>query len=121
MSTRKKGRYLERFLKKADKAIDDGIKRADEILDDAVEFGVMASGQAKKTSTDLRTQAKKEGEELKTRGMKRLNEGISTARRFTASAESDLETLERLAKLRKEKVITQKEFEEKKRKILSRI
>lgn len=121
MSTKKKGKYLERFLKKADKAIDDGVRRADEILDDAVEFGVIASGQAKKTSEELREQAKREGEEIRTKGLKRINEGISTARRFTTSPESDLETLERLAKLRKEKVITEKEFEEKKKKILSRI
>jgi len=35
--------YIEKFLKRADKAIDDaveeGIKRADEIVADAVEFG----------------------------------------------------------------------------------
>ncbi len=48
MGTKKKTGHIERFLKRADKAIDEGVKKADEILDDAVEFGGMAAGQAKK-------------------------------------------------------------------------
>ena len=44
MGTKKKG-HIEKLLKKADKAIEDGIRKADEVLDEAVEFGVMAAGQ----------------------------------------------------------------------------
>ena len=123
VATKKKKRsgYIEKFLKKADKAVEDGIKRADEILDDAVEFGMIAAKQAKTTSTELRKQAKKEGEQIKAEGVKKITEGLSAARKATSSADDDLNTLEKLGKLRKAGVITQKEFEEKKKKILSRI
>jgi len=58
--TSKKSRpgYIEKFLKRADKAIDnaveEGIKRADEIVADAVEFGKIASKEAQKKSIELK-------------------------------------------------------------------
>ena len=121
MATRKKPGHIEKFLKRADKAIDEGIKKADEILDDAVEFGVMAAGQARKTSKDLRKRAEKESDSLKKKGAEKITEGIAAAKSATSSAEEDLKTLEKLGKLRKAGVITEKEFQEKKKKILSRI
>jgi len=117
----KKGGYIDRFLKKADKAIDEGIKRADEVLEDAVEFGEMAASQAKKTSEELRKKANKEKEIIKSKGIKKINEGIITARMMSGKADEDLATLEKLGKLRKAGVLTEKEFQEKKKKILSRI
>lgn len=119
--SKKKSGYIEKFLKKADKAIDEGIKRADEVLEDAVEFGEMAASQAKKTSDELRKRASREGELLKAQGVKKINEGVSVARQVTSKVEQDLATLERLGKLRKEGIITEKEFQEKKKKLLSRI
>ena len=121
MVTKKKPGYIEKFLKKADKAIEDGIKRADEALEDAVEFGEMAAGQAKKTSDELRKKAIKEKEEIKSKGIKKINEGISAAKQATSKTEEDLATLEKLGKLRKQGILTEKEFQEKKKKILSRI
>ena len=121
MATKKKAGYIEKFLKKADKAIEDGIKRADEALEDAVEFGVMAAGQAKKTSEDLRKKAIKEKEEIKAKGIKKFNEGVTTAKQITSNVEDDLVTLEKLGKLRKAGVLSEREFQEKKKKILSRI
>ena len=53
MTTKKNSGYLSKFLKRADKAIEDGIKRADEILDDAVEFGTITIDEAKKTRDEL--------------------------------------------------------------------
>jgi len=117
----KKGGYIDRFLKKADKAIEDGIKRADEALEDAVEFGEMAASQAKKTSGELREKAIKEKEIIKSKGIKKINEGITAARMISGKADEDLATLEKLGKLRKSGVLTEKEFQEKKKKILSRI
>ena len=119
--SKKKSGYIEKFLKKADKAIDEGIKRADEVLEDAVEFGEMAASQAKKTSDELRKRASREGELLKAQGVKKINEGVSVARQVTSKVEQDLATLERLGKLKKEGIITEKEFQEKKKKLLSRI
>ncbi|MDH3515516.1 MAG: SHOCT domain-containing protein [Nitrosopumilus sp.] len=121
MAKTKKGGYIDRFLKKADKAIDEGIKRADEVLYDAVEFGEMAASQAKKTSEELRKKAIKEKEIIKEKGVKKINEGMTTARMISGKADEDLATLEKLGKLRKMGVLTEKEFQEKKKKILSRI
>ena len=121
MASKKNAGYIEKFLKKADGAIDDGIKKADEILEDAVEFGVMAAGQAKKTGTELQDRAKKEKTSLKRQGIKKINDGISAARNVTSNTDRDLETLEKLGKLRKAGVITEKEFQAKKKKILARI
>ncbi len=121
MRSKRRTGHIERFLKRADKAIDEGIKKADEILDDAVEFGELATGQAKKTSQQLRRRAKKEGEILKKKGAEKINEGIIAAKSAAASAEEDLKTLEKLGKLKKSGIITEKEFQEKKKKILARI
>ncbi|HUU47750.1 MAG TPA: SHOCT domain-containing protein [Nitrosopumilaceae archaeon] len=121
METKKKKGFIEKFLKRADRAIDEGIKKADEILADAVEFGGMAAGQAKKTSFELRRKAEKEGESLKKKGMSKLNEGFLATKGATSSVEQNLNTLEKLGKLKKSGVITEKEFQEKKKKILTRI
>ena len=121
MATKKKEGYIGKFLKRADKAIEDGIKRADDILEDAVELGAVAATQAKKTSDELRKKAMKEKEIIKAKGIKKINEGMTMAKQMTSKAEEDLATLEKLGKLRKQGVLTEKEFQEKKKKILSRI
>ena len=121
MGTKKKKGHIEKFLKKADKAIDEGIKKADEILEDAVEFGGMAASQAKKTSIKLRKKAEKESKSLKKIGSEKLSEGILAAKNATSNVEGDLKTLEKLGKLRKSEILTEKEFQEKKKKILARI
>jgi len=117
----KKGGYIDKFLKKADKAIQEGVIKADGILEEAVEFGSMTAKQAAKTSKELRNQAKKERETLQKRGIEKINEGISTAKKVTSNAHDDLEILKKLGKLRKAEVITEKEFQIKKKKILDRI
>ena len=90
-------------------------------LEEAVEFGSMTAKQASKTSKELRNQAKKERETLQKRGIEKINEGISTAKKVTSNAHDDLEILKKLGKLRKAEVITEKEFQIKKKKILDRI
>ena len=117
----KKAGYIEKFLKKADKALQDGVKRADEVLEDAVEFGTMTAKQAAQASKEIRSQAKKERDQLQQRGAKKISEGIAAAKNVTTSTEEDLATLEKLGKLRKSGVITEKEFQAKKKKILGRI
>lgn len=117
----KKSGYIDKFLKKANKAIQEGVKKADIALEEAVEFGSMTAKQAAKTSKELRNQARKESEALQKRGIKKINEGISTAKQATSNAHDDLEILKKLGKLRKAEVITEKEFQAKKKKILDRI
>ncbi len=121
MGSKRKTGHIEKFLKRADKAIDEGIKKADEVLDDAVEFGEMTAKKAAKTSKELRNKAKKERESLKKSGIKKFNEGLSAAKNVTSNVKDDLKTLEKLGKLRESGIITEKEFQEKKKKILARI
>ncbi len=117
----KKGGYIDKFLKKADKAIQEGVKKADEALEEAVEFGSMTAKQAAKTSKELRNQAKMERKALQKKGMEKINEGLTTAKKATSNTNDDLEILKKLGKLRKSEVITEKEFQAKKKKILDRI
>lgn len=120
MAVKKRG-YIEKFLKKADKAIDEGLKKADKAIDEAVAVGEIASKEAKKKSRELKKYAEKEGSKIKAGGIKKISEGVTTARRMTTTAVEELELLERLAKMQKEGIITNKEFLEKKKKILDRI
>ena len=97
------------------------MKKADEVLEEAVEFGAMTAKQASNASKEIRKQAKKEKDELQKKGLKEISKGISAAKGVTSNSQEDLEVLEKLAKLRKAKVITEKEFQAKKKKILERI
>ncbi|MFQ5475627.1 MAG: SHOCT domain-containing protein [Nitrosopumilus sp.] len=121
MGSTKKGGYIEKLLKKADKALQEGVKKADEVLEDAVEIGTITATQATKKSKELRKQVKKERESLQKQGIKKINEGISAAKGVTSSAHDDLDILKKLGKLRTSGVITEKEFQAKKKKILDRI
>ena len=55
------------------------------------------------------------------RGIERIKEGISSAKNVTSNTNEDLETLKKLGKLRTNGVITEKEFQAKKKKILDRL
>ena len=121
MGTSKKGGYIEKLLKKADNALQEGIKKADEVLDNAVELGIMTTKQAGKTSKELRNKAKKEKRALQEEEIEKISEEISAAKSITSDTQNDLETLKKLGKLRKAEVITEKEFQAKKKKILDRI
>ncbi len=117
--------YIEKFLKRADKAIDDavkdGIKRADEIVADAVEFGKIASKEAQIKSIELKKIARVKGEKLKAEGERRINKNVAKIKKMTSSGRNDLETLAKLGELRKAEILTEKEFQSKKKKILKRI
>ena len=117
--------YIKKFLKRADGAIDEavneGVKRADKILGDAVEFGKIASKEAQKKSVELRKQAKIESKRLKSKGEQKINKSISAARRMSSADGKDLETLAKLGELKKAGIITDKEFQTKKKQILKRI
>lgn len=117
--------YIEKFLKRADKAIDDavkdGIKRADEIVADAAEFGKIASKEAQRKSVEFKKHAKIEGERLKADGERKIKKSITKAKKLTSSDRNDLETLAKLGELRKAGILTEKEFQTKKKKILNRI
>ena len=121
MKEDKKRGYIDKFLKKADRAVQEGIKKADVVLDEAVEFGTITAKQAAKKSKELKEHAKKEKESLQKKGIKRINQGIAGAKKVTSNTNNDLEVLKKLGELRKNKVITEKEFQAKKKSILDRI
>lgn len=125
VSKKRRPGHIEKFLKRADKAIDDavkeGIKRADDIVADAAEFGKIASKEAQKKSIELKKIAKVEGERLKAEGERKINKGIAKAKKMSSSDRNDLETLAKLGELRKAGIITEKEFQTKKKKILKRL
>ena len=116
----KKG-YIEKFLKKADEAIQEGIRKADDVLEEAVELGAMTAKQAAKTSKELQTQAKKEKKMLQKKGLKKITDSIAVAKNVASNSQESLEILEKLGKLKKAGIITDKEFQIKKKKILERI
>ena len=122
---KKKAGYIEKFLKRADKAIDNavtqGVKRADEILEDAVELGKITSTEAQKKSAMLRKQAQAETKKLKLEGEKRLGKSVEAAKKMAVAKGDALETLAKLGELKKAGIITDKEFIAKKKKLLSQI
>lgn len=117
--------YIEKFLKRADKAIDEaidqGVKRADALLADAAEFGKITASEAKKKSADLRKHATIESERLKAKGERKITKSIASAKKMVSTSRNDLETLAKLGELRKAGIITEKEFRVKKKQILSKI
>jgi len=121
MGSSKKGGYIEKLLKKADKALQEGVKRADEVLDDAVDLGKISAKEAAKKSKELRNQVKKERQSLQKRGSEKISEGISAAKNMSSNTHDDLKTLKKLGELRDDGTLTEKEFQSKKKKILDRI
>ncbi|MDH3313895.1 MAG: SHOCT domain-containing protein [Nitrosopumilus sp.] len=117
----KKGGYIDKFLKRADKAIQEGLKKADDVLDEAVELGEITAKQASKASKEFSDRARKESEVFQKKSIEKINEGIVSAKKMASDSQEDLKMLEKLGKLRKSGVLTEKEFQEKKKKILSRI
>ncbi len=117
--------YIEKFLKRADKAIDEaidqGVKRADALLADAAEFGKITASEAKKKSVELRKHAEIESERLKAKGERKITKSIASAKKMVSTSRNDLETLAKLGELRKAGIITEKEFRVKKKQILSKI
>jgi len=121
MGTKKRGGHIEKLLKKADRALQEGIKKADEVLDDAVELGKISTKEAAKKSKELRGQVKKERMTLQKKGSKRISEGITAAKNIGSNPHDDLKTLKKLGDLRDSGILTEKEFQTKKKKILERI
>ncbi len=126
MATKKRRpKYIEKFLKRADKAVDEaidqGVKRADALLADAAEFGKITSAEARKKGVELRKHAEIESERLKAKGEREISKTIASAKKMASTNTNDLETLAKLGELRKAGIITEKEFRVKKKQILNRI
>lgn len=123
MSSQRRPGYIEKFLKRADKAVDSaieqGVRRADEILGDAVELGKITAGEAQRRSEALRGRAEAEARKLKAGGERRLGGSITAAKRIRGG--DAIDTIARLGELKKAGIITDAEFRAKKKKLLAGI
>lgn len=108
--------HIESFLEKADRALDSaveqGVKKADDILDSAVSLGKITAGEAKRASESLRDRAASGGG-----AGRRAGQGPGPG----GSRSDALDALAKLGELRKARVITEKEFKEKKAKLLEEV
>ena len=137
---RGKDKYLGKFfkkadeavqegIKKADEAVQEGIKKADEVKDSALELKEIAAKQASKTGKEIHEKAKVKGEALQKKGAETVDQTIMSVKKMAAKPPppppppplNDLEILAKLEELRKLNVITDEEFETKKRDVLERI
>jgi len=139
----KKRGYISKFLKKADETIDagiknadkafqEGIKKADEALDAGIDLGIISTKQARKEAQryrkaaqirvkQLQKQAEKEANRLKNESRKKIKEKIATVKIKSSSRKETLLILEKLGRLRKMGIITEKEFQKKKKELLKGI
>jgi len=135
--------YISKFLKKADetigasiknadKAFQEGIKKADEALDAGIDLGIISTKQARKEAQryrkvaqirvkQLQKQAEKEANRLKDESRKKIKKKIATVKIKSSSRKETLLILGKLGRLRKTGVITEKEFQKKKKELLKGI
>lgn len=108
---KKKTQKLSDMAKKQ-KLVDDITKeKSEEIIQHAKKKGYEISQKIVNKSTRIKLKLKNKKQSLKTKAIKKL----------TTSKSEYLDLLEKLGNLKKAGIITSKEFEEKKKKILSRI
>jgi len=102
-----------------------GMARKKKKDDDIIKQLFKKADEAKKTGIELSKIAAKEaqlrGKELSKEGKKRLDESVAAAKQKMASSDEHLKTLEKLGKLKKAGIISDKEFQAKKKEILKRI
>ena len=101
--------------------MDQGVKKADDILDTAVSLGKITTAEAKRASESLRKRVA-EGKAAAAAGEPQArSSGRRGAEPAGGSRADALEALARLGELRKARVITEKEFKEKKAKLLEEV
>ena len=102
-----------------------GMARKKKKDDDIIKQLLKKADEAKKTGIELSKiaakQAREKGQELSTESKRRLDEGVSAAKKKMSSADEHLKTLEKLGKLKEAGIISEKEFQAKKKDILKRI
>jgi len=129
-------------IKNADAAIQEGIKKADEALDAGIEIGIFTAKQARLETKRVRNQAEKEvkilqdqtrkeisllqkraeqkAEQFRNQSNKEIKKRIKKLK-GTSSRQENLRILSKLSQLKKAGVITNKEFQQKKKQLLKNI
>jgi len=101
---------MARRKKKDEDILERLLKKAEEVKQTGLELSRMAA-----------IEAQKRGRKLKKRGSEKITKGISAAKKIGKSSKEDLILLEKLGKLKKSGIISEKEFQTKKKEILGRI
>ena len=99
--------YQKRFNAKNSKKVMDKLKVQTEV--------------AKQQSTVLRKIATQKGNEILKQASDTVSKGVVSAKKITYSPEQSLDLLEKLASLNKKGIISNKEFQDKKKEILKKI
>ena len=111
---RKKTQELGRMVKRH-KLVDDVVRqKSEDIIKQARKKGYQISEQVVKKSGIL-------GSKLRKSTKSSIERGIKAGKKLKTSTHKHLDLLENLGKLKKAGIITNKEFQEKKKKILSKI
>lgn len=114
--------YIGKFLKKADEAVQEGVKKADAVLTEAVEVGAISAKEAAKTGRKLSQKALKEESKMQKKAEKVLNDRLKNLKGGRSrDPMRDLELVEKLGELKDKGMITEREFQSKKKKILDQI
>lgn len=104
-----------------DQGINLGVKKADLVLDNAVKKGKIPEKQAQTQRKEIHRKANLEGKKLIKKGEKEITETVNAVKNISTSRYDDLKFLEKLGSLKESGILTEEEFQEKKKKILSRI
>ena len=112
--TRNKVKGLENNRVKKQTLEEITVKKTGEFVTQAEKKGYEVNESFLKKSGNL-------GSKLKKSAKKSIKRGIAAGRTIRSSSERNLDLLEKLGKLRKSGVITEKEFQEKKKEILAKI
>lgn len=110
----RKVKDLQRFAKKQRLVDEVAVKKSEDFLRDAKKKGHSISDSIIRKSGIF-------GSRLKESASSGVKKGIKTGKSVTSTSEKNLLILEKLGDLRKSGILTEKEFREKKRKILDKI
>jgi hypothetical protein len=111
---RKKTQEISKMAKKNTLVDDLSKKKSQEIINQAKRKGY-------RISEKISNKRHKISSKLKTTAKSKLQKTVNVGKSLKMSKKENLELLENLAKLKDAKIITSKEFQEKKKKILSKI
>ena len=100
----KGNKYFSRFLRSAGNTLGKGVEKADDLIDDGIKHGTKLSKQVKEKSETIYDKSSQKISNIK-----------------SDNKTEKIELLEKLANLKKQGIITDEEFEQKKKEILDSI
>lgn len=117
----KKLKYQARLAKRKSSQLTNMVKRKKLVSDLTQKKSEEIIHQARKKGFKISESLLKKGSILQSKVKKSAQKGINAGKKLKSSSTKDLELLAKLGKLKKANIINEKEFQEKKKKILKRI